>query len=145
MCVVLIDGQKEDLLVRTRIDPQCSSINNTISELNDEYEYFKNNIGIGKQYPGGPSCYYQDTEIPCMVEFVSGSGMFGTILAKIFKTLDTLSIFSQEREEGFRPFVLCDDHSSRFDVEFLKYINDPKHYVPYGKWVIVCNKMVCSK
>jgi hypothetical protein len=138
MCVVLIDGQKEDLLVRTGIDPQCSSINNTVSELNDEYEYFKNNIGIGKQYPGGPSCYYQGTEIPCMVEFVSGGGMNGAILTKIFKTLDTLSIFSQQREEGIRPFVLLDGHSSRFDVEFLKYINDPTHMwsvcigVPYG-------------
>jgi hypothetical protein len=138
MCVVLIDGQKEDLLVRTGIDPQCSSFNNNVSDINDEYEYFKNNIGIGKQYPGGPSCFYNNTEVPCMVEFVSGGGMTGKILTKIFKTLDTLSIFSKEREEGIRPFVLLDGHSSRFDVEFLRYINDPTHMwsvcigVPYG-------------
>ena len=36
------------------------------------------------------------------------------------------------------PFVLLDGHGSRFDLEFLEYVNDPKHKwnvclgVPYG-------------
>jgi hypothetical protein len=73
-----------------------------------------------------------------MVEFMPGGSMSGHILTKIFRTLDELNIFQESRNKGIRPFVLVDGHGSRFDVEFLQYINNENHRwsvcigVPYG-------------
>ena len=70
--------------------------------------------------------------------FSDSGGITPTILTTIFKRLDNLGIYEEERKEGKKPFVLLDGHQSRFDLEFLDYINDPKHLwtvcigVPYG-------------
>jgi hypothetical protein len=53
--------------------------------------------------------------------------MSGSILTKIFQTLDTIKLFDEARTKGRRPFVLLDGHSSRFNLEFLAYMNDNSH------------------
>jgi hypothetical protein len=64
--------------------------------------------------------------------------MTGSILTKIFATLDQLSSFDEARAEGRRPFVLLDGHNTLFNLEFLEYINSTSHCwsvcigVPYG-------------
>ena len=64
--------------------------------------------------------------------------MSGEILREIFETLDNLELFKEDREEGKIPFMLLDGHQSRFDLEFLRYINKYPHRwnvcigVPYG-------------
>jgi hypothetical protein len=71
-----------------------------------------------------------------MVELSPGGGMTGSILTRIFKTLDELEVF--DRSDKKRPFILLDGHASRFDSEFLNYVNDDQHRlsvcigVPYG-------------
>jgi hypothetical protein len=97
----------------------------SIKESDDKYQYLLNNLGPGKQYPGGPSCIFNGKEIPCMVELSPGGGMTGKILTNIFKTLDELQVF--ERTNGKRPFILLDGHATRFDCEFLNYVNDDQH------------------
>jgi hypothetical protein len=73
MCVILVDSTKEDLLIKTGVDFNSKEIENSVeSQVQDEYDYLINNLGKGKQYPGGPSCYYEGQEIPCMVEFAPG-------------------------------------------------------------------------
>ena len=64
--------------------------------------------------------------------------MDGAILKRIFQKLDKLNIYTKDRNKGIIPFVLLDGHQSRFDIDFLTYINDDDHKwnvclgVPYG-------------
>ena len=64
--------------------------------------------------------------------------MDGFILASILKHLDGLGLYEEERKQGITPFLLMDGHQSRFELEFLRYINDEKTKwntcigVPYG-------------
>ena len=59
--------------------------------------------------------------------------------------LDDLKVYGADRSNGLTPFVLLDGHQSRFDLEFLEYINEPLHKrnvcigVPYGTslWQVV--------
>ena len=52
--------------------------------------------------------------------------------------LDQLEVYKEDQKKGKTPFVLVDGHSSRFNLEFLNYINDDEHPwtvcigVPYG-------------
>ncbi len=136
MCVVIIDGKTDDLLTPSGVEVESSLYDDSVLQGEDEHDRLLKNMGPGKQYPCGPTCSYEGKDIPCMVEFNPGGGINATILTNIFRTLDKLNIFS--REEGIRPFVLLDGHSTRFDIEFLEYINDSKHRwsvcigVPYG-------------
>ena len=76
--------------------------------------------------------------MPAFVTFSESGGISGTILTDIFRRLDSLRIYDEDRKNGLIPFVLLDGHHSRFDVEFLCYVNDEKHRwnvtlgVPYG-------------
>ena len=56
----------------------------------------------------------------------------------IFERIDKLGLYAEERRQGLIPFALIDGHQSHFDLDFLKYINDPDSKwnvcigVPYG-------------
>lgn len=41
--------------------------------------------------------------------------------------MDNLHLFDDDRSEGYTLFVLLDGHSSRFDLQFLEYINNKDH------------------
>jgi hypothetical protein len=64
--------------------------------------------------------------------------MTSEILKEVFQTLDDLELFKKDRKEGKIPFMLLDGHQSRFDLDFLRYINTyPNKWnacigVPYG-------------
>jgi hypothetical protein len=136
MCVVIVEGKQHNLLVEAGLDTEVEEI--TTAEDESEHDHFLNNMGTNKKYPGGPSCTYKNVEVPCMVEFTESGGITPKILTKIFKTLDALKIFETDRKNGFRPYVILDGHQSRFDIEFLNYMNDDRHRwsvvigVPYG-------------
>jgi hypothetical protein len=136
MCVVIIEGKHRNLLVETGIDMEASE--QVMEENESQFDYFINNMGGNKKYPSGPSCTYQGIEVPCMVEFTEGGGINSHILTKIFQTLDFLKIFEEDRKLGYRPYVILDGHQSRFDLDFLTYVNDENHRwsivigVPYG-------------
>ena len=64
--------------------------------------------------------------------------MDGSILTSILKHLESIGVYEQERNEWITLFLLLDGHQSRFEIDFLRYINDPKTKwntcigVPYG-------------
>jgi hypothetical protein len=91
----LIRFLKEDMLVRTGVDVSCQQFDETHLNNHDDFNYFLNNLGNGQQYPGGPVCMFEDKEVPCMVEFLSGGRMSGAILTKKFATLDALKLFDE--------------------------------------------------
>ena len=41
----------------------------TFGEVTDTY-YFDKNFGSGKLFPGGPTCMFQNKDIPCMVRWL---------------------------------------------------------------------------
>ena len=138
MCVILLTGKKRNLMVETGIDTSTDIPIVGDIETDGQYEFFRNNFGEGKLFPGGPKCVYKGKDVPCFVRFCDKGGMSGEILTEIFRTLDDLELFKKDREEGKIPFMLLDGHSSRFDLEFLRYINTYPHKwnvcigVPYG-------------
>jgi hypothetical protein len=138
MCVVtIIDGKVDDLLIRSSVDVESRFYKTgELKDSNDKYDHLLENMGPGHQYPCGPTYSYNGKDIPCMVAFNPGGGITATILTDILRTLDKIEVFSHENEK--RPFLLVDGHSTRFNIEFLEYINDPAHRwsvcigVPYG-------------
>jgi hypothetical protein len=136
MCVVIVDGKTDDLFIRTGVDVESASYKTGQNDTADNYDDILNNMGPGHQYPGGPTCCYNGKTIPCMVAFNPGGGITAKILTDILRTLDKLEIFPHKNQ--LRPFLLVDGHSTRFDIEFLEYINAPAHRwsvcigVPYG-------------
>ena len=141
MCVVIIQGKKRDIMCETGIDwEKLSKEDLEDNEINegDEAEFFEANFGKDKIFPGGPTCSRNGIDIPAYITFNEHGGMDGSILTEIFRRLDHLEVFQEDRGDGLTPFVLLDGHQSRFDLEFLEYINNPSHKwnvclgVPYG-------------
>ena len=140
LCVVIISGKKTDALVESGVEwDQLNDIEDVDSiEDVDELQFFINNFGKDNLFPGGPTCRYKGVEVPAFVTFSDSGGISGEILTNIFRRLDDLHLYDTDRANGLIPFVLLDGHHSRFDVEFLCYINDDKHRwnvtlgVPYG-------------
>ena len=145
MCVVIVSGKYIDIPTRMGIDisllPQLNVSLDNIDEngISDEIvDLLKNHCGEGKLFPGLPSCEINGINVPGYITCSEGGGITASILTEIFRRLDHLNIFAQDRANGFTPFVLLDGHGSRFDLEFLEYINDERHKwnvclgVPYG-------------
>jgi hypothetical protein len=140
MCVVIFAGVERNILMETGVDTSKFGDGSHLDLQNDkeDLDFFRENYGTDKIFPGGPTCQYNGKEIPCMIRYSKGGGITPEILTDILNTLDTLGVFEQERRNGIKPFLLLDGHQSRFSVNFLQYITDPDHPwkvcigVPYG-------------
>ena len=75
-------------------------------------------------------------KMPMLSFWNEHGGITPTILTDCLRYMDQQKLYS--REDGRIPFILLDAHSSRFSLEFLRYINDDAHKwcvcigVPYG-------------
>ena len=140
MCVIIIQGKKRDVLIESGVDWEKLKDLKELDSIVDgnEYEFFFNHFGQDKLFPGGPVCKFKGVDVPAYIDFSESGGITGTILTNIFRHLDELKIYHQDRSNGFIPFVPLDGHQTRFDLEFLNYINDDDHLwnvtlgVPYG-------------
>ena len=62
----------------------------------------------------------------------------GSILLDVVKTLDNFCVYDEDRKLGQKHMLLLDAHGSRFELPFLKYINQNDTEwvvcigVPYG-------------
>jgi hypothetical protein len=79
------------------------------------------NCGNGKQYPFGPVCHFKGKTIPCFCCCSESGSINGDILTRLLKYLDELEVF--DRSTGLNPFLILDGHGSRFELDFLEYIN----------------------
>ena len=131
MCVVIFTGTRENRLWETGIDAFAE----TEGRVSDA-DYFEKNSGKNKRFPGGPTCTCQGKEVPCLTRWSPSGSITSAILVDILSTLDHIGVF--DRSNGKVPFLLLDSHGSRLRLDFLRYINDPKHLwvvcfgVPYG-------------
>ena len=70
----------------------------------NDVEYFFNNCGKSKYFPGGPICNFRRKEILSMIRWSESASISSAILVDVLKTLDTLDVFP--RTEGIKPFLL---------------------------------------
>ena len=125
MCVIIFAGTIENKLWETGIDIFATAE----GEVGDD-DFFENNSGPGKRFPGGPTCIFQGKELPCLIRWSKKGSITSEILTDIIATLDQYGVF--DRSDGAKPFLLIDGHGSRLGLEFLKYINNLCFGVPYG-------------
>jgi len=118
MWVVIFAGKQKISLYETGMDP-FANIKNTPTEK----DFFDNNSGPGKLYPGGPKCTYKGKEVLCMCRWTSKVSIDSTILTNILRTLDVIGCYDGDRRNGFKPILLLDTHVFRMELEFLSYIN----------------------
>ena len=124
MCIIIIAGKKPDVLVEMGI--------NGAAEMNGEEgdeDFFEKNSGVGKLYPGGPTCTVRGIEVPCFIRWSTNGSITSEILTEALMEIDRLGVMP--RVDGVNPFLLVDRHGSRFGLDFLSYINNPDH-----EWVV---------
>ena len=142
LCLVILAGVRETLNVESGIDP---FVTETFGEATDT-DYFDKNFGPGKLFPGGPTCRFQNKDIPCMVRWTPKGSITSQILAEALQHIDSFNVF--DRSNGKYPFLLLDGHQSRFEMPFLEYITNKDHEwqvcigVPYGTslWQVADSK-----
>ena len=131
MCIIIFAGVRESAVVETGMDIFAQQE----GDVSDK-DYFKKNTGVGKLYPGGPTCVFQGTEIPCLTRWSPSGSITADILVDILASMDYYGVC--DRSQGRKPFLLLDGHGSRFQESFLSYVIDPRHEwvvcigVPYG-------------
>ena len=131
MCILIIAGKKPNALVEMGINNEATMV----GKEGDE-DFFENNCGKDKLFPGGPTCEVRGKTVPCFIRWNEKGGMTSTIFKEALEALDHLEVFP--RANGMKPVLLVDGHNSRFGLDFLEYINDPAHLwtvcigVPYG-------------
>ena len=139
MCVVIIAGKNHDLMVECGID--WTKLNDIDMESNSQKtnsQFVRDNYGENRLLPGAPNCQFKGKTVPAFVTFTEGGGMNGWVLTEILRRIDDLELYHQDRMNGLTPFLLLDGHQSRFDLRFLKYINEKETQwsvclgVPYG-------------
>jgi hypothetical protein len=95
------------------------------------------NIGEGKAMLLGPECIYNGKHLPCFCCCSENGSITGPLLKQMLQAIDTLNVFDHNGT-GLNPFLLLDGHGSRFDLEFLEYINSQETQwdvcigLPYG-------------
>jgi len=103
--------------------------------IGEENEIEKN-IGEGKVYPMGPECLFNGKNVPCFCCCSESGSITGKLLVDMLKAMDSLQVF--DRSTGLNPFLLLDGHGSRFELDFLEYINSTETKwdccigLPYG-------------
>jgi hypothetical protein len=113
MCAIIIAAKSMHNDWRTGFDPFAK----LVGDSND----LEANIGDGKQYPRGPTCLFKGKEIPCFCCCSDSGTITGHLLTEMLWYINSHNVF--DRSTGLNPFLILDGHGSRFELEFLEYIN----------------------
>ena len=135
MCAVILKSKKEinDIPDTWKLG---IDIRKNMEEGENDLEIFTNNFGENKGIPGGPRCTYNGKVIPCFIGCSPKASITTELRKQMLEQLDRYMVF--DWSEGKIPFLLLDGHQSRFQLPFLRYINDSNHPwmvcfgVPYG-------------
>jgi hypothetical protein len=116
-CAVLYSSSAKDVdaIVRMGIQPWCNIKGDGVQDLEADSN------GADKYYPYGPCCSYKGREVLCFVICTENGSITS---AKLMKMLQFIDLHAQIDLEEATPFLLLDGHGSRFEMEFLNYIND---------------------
>jgi hypothetical protein len=86
----------------------------------------RGNYGPGKRYPGAPTCQFRGKTVPPFVCCSPKGGITSELLKAMLERMDSLDLFPRT-DGGPLPFLLLDGHGSRFQLPFMRYIQDVEH------------------
>jgi hypothetical protein len=86
----------------------------------------RGNYGPGKRYPGAPTCQFRGKTVPPFVCCSPKGGITSELLKAMLERMDSLDLFPCE-QGGPLPFLLLDGHGSRFQLPFMRYVQDKEH------------------
>jgi hypothetical protein len=130
MCGIIFAAKEMD-------ESWALGFNATADWVGDQDDIDANAGGIGKRYPMGPECIFKGVKVPTFCGCSENGSITAELLVSMLQAIDGLNIFKRLDAEP-APFLLLDGHGSRFDLQFLQYINCPETKwnvcigVPYG-------------
>ena len=88
MCILIIAGKRPMALVEM-------GINNSAAIVGEEGDanFFDNNYGEEKLFPGGPTCDFRGKKVPCFIRWNEKGGMTSDILTKALTQKDHWELF----------------------------------------------------
>ena len=126
MCHIIFKGNSP-----TVPDDWKSGVDKTVTLIDAEDRVTKIaiNSGPGKVFPYGPVCHVNGVEVPCLCSISPHGGVTGEILTDTLRHLDKLGVYKDRGVNGnpSKPCLILDGHSSRFELPFLRYIDDVAH------------------
>jgi hypothetical protein len=131
LCVIIIACSEIDAKIRMGLQPWCEVEGE--GTVMDNLE--RNSHGTEKYFPFGPTCTVDGKVIPTFIGCSERGGITPEILKEAIAHIDSFNVF--DRVEA-TPVLLLDGHGSRFDQQFLDYVNAPATNwcvligVPYG-------------
>jgi hypothetical protein len=102
-----------------------------IAAMKDEHSN-----GVDKMFRFGPTCTFNGSQVPTFGTCSKNGSITSQLLTNMLSKMDDLELFDQS--SGVNPFLLCDEHGSRFEENFLEYnLESNRHWtscigVPYG-------------
>ena len=113
-CVVIVAAQKMEALVPMGYQPWAEI------QGNGEQDIVANSNGDDKLYPMDPMCTYLGYDVPCLITCTESGLITSTILHDCLHHINK----HVQWPEGQCPALLLDGHQSRFEQDFLTYINN---------------------
>ena len=110
MCAIIFTGRRNappagyTTGIDIRVDP--------VLDMHGDIELGERNFsGAGKYFPKGPTCRYNNVDIPCQVYVSESGGMTADILVSILRLLDELKVFPRT-PGGPVPCIILDGHQT---------------------------------
>ena len=116
MCAIIFEAMK-----------MCPSwvlgLNASAPWIGEENNLQQNTGGINKRHPQGPVCRFRGKDVPTFCYCSENGSTTAEILVDMLSVMDKMQLF--DRSDGVPPFLLLDGHGSRFDLKFLRDVNNP--------------------
>jgi hypothetical protein len=90
--------------------------------VGDKNDRRANTGGINKQHPQGPVCHFNGKTVPTFCCCSESGSITSELLVEMLRAIDKIGVF--DRSDGIHPFLILDGHGSRFELPFLRYVND---------------------
>ena len=87
MCIIIFSAEELTFEQRTDSDIRVP--------FDDAKTIKENSGGIGKRFPGGPSCMFRGVLVPALVTCTSKGSITSDILTAAFKRLDALGVYQR--------------------------------------------------
>jgi hypothetical protein len=142
MCAIIISASKLKVTDVTGFNPLFKDAEDTSSNemkvLEEEIEQMKDehSNGVDRIFPFGPTCTFNGIQVPTFVTCSKNGNFTSQLLTNMLQKMHHLPIF--DRIDKVNPFLLCDEHGSRFEEPFLEYTLESNRPwtccigVPYG-------------
>jgi hypothetical protein len=88
MCIVIFTGEIPNTLTETGLDLEAE-----IFGCPTDADFFEQKSGLGKCFPGGLTCHFEEMEVPCLYRWITKGLITVEILKDILEILDYLKVF----------------------------------------------------